>query len=156
MSKGIWIAVLAVGGAIAAGGELRAQGAAKSTWDGVYTAAQAERGQAAYTQNCASCHGPELAGAGEAKPLAGPEFLANWNGLPVGDLYDRIRTTMPMDRPGALSGEDYADTLAYMLKFNGFPAGGTELDKRSEVLAGIRIDTQKPTGAAVATGAGKP
>jgi broad specificity phosphatase PhoE len=59
-------------------------------WDGVYTEAQAERGKAAYTQSCVFCHGPELAGTGEAKPLAGPEFLSSWNGLSVGELLDRV------------------------------------------------------------------
>ena len=147
-----WAAALGAGGVALIAGDLWAQEASKSVWDGVYTAAQADRGQAAYAQNCANCHGAQLAGTGEAKPLAGPEFLSNWNGLTMGDLFDRTRTTMPMDRPGALSRETYADALAYVLKFNGFPAGAAELDRRSEVLAGIRIDAYKP--AATATGAG--
>jgi len=32
----------------------------RSVWDGVYTEAQAKRGEAIYEQNCVSCHGPAL------------------------------------------------------------------------------------------------
>ena len=134
--------------AFGAGAALRAQGADKTTWSGIYTAAQADRGQAAYGQNCAACHGATLGGTGEAPPIAGSEFAANWNGLSVGELYDRIRTTMPFDRPGQLSRDTYADVLAYVLKYNGFPAGQTELDKRSEVLAAMKFVATKPAAAA--------
>lgn len=141
------VVALAAGTLILVVGEPLAQDTSKSVWDGVYTEAQAERGAAAYAQNCARCHGQQLAGTGESKPLAGPEFLSNWSGLSVGDLFERARTTMPLDKPGSLGRETYADVLAYMLKFNGFPAGLAELDHRSEVLAGIRIDAFKPSAA---------
>ncbi|PYR94394.1 MAG: class I cytochrome c, partial [Acidobacteria bacterium] len=32
--------------------------------------------------------------------LTGGAFMANWDGLTVGDLFDRIRISMPADRPG--------------------------------------------------------
>ena len=35
-----------------------------------------------------------------ATPLAGAEFMTNWNGLTLGDLFERIRTTMPLNYPG--------------------------------------------------------
>ena len=136
---------LAAGAAVLVAGELWAQDAARSVWDGVYTEAQAERGAQAYAQNCGKCHGMGLTGLAEAKPLTGPEFMSNWNGLSLGALYDRSRTTMPLDKPRSLSRETYADILAYILKFDGFPAGSEELDKRSEVLAGISFDAFKPT-----------
>ena len=138
----------ALGLALALGNAAEAQPAARSSWDGVYAAAQADRGAAAYTANCGFCHGATLNGTGEAKALIGPEFLSNWNGLTLGDLFERIRTTMPMDKPATLSREIYADVLAYMLKFNGFPAGEQDLDRRTEVLASIRIDAFKPAAAA--------
>lgn len=149
-----WIGAAGAGVLALAAGELWAQEASKSVWDGVYTEAQAERGRAAYAQNCASCHGQQLAGTGEAKPLVGPEFLSNWGGLTMADLFDRTRTTMPLDRPATLGREAYADVLAYVLKFNGFPVGTSELARRSEILATIRIEAEKP--AAAATGAGAP
>ena len=139
-------AALGLGALVAA--EPQAQDTPRSVWDGVYTEAQAERGAAAYGQACSKCHGAQLAGLGEAKPLTGPEFLGIWNGLSLGDLYDRARKTMPLDRPASLSRETYADIVAYVLKFNGFPAGGAELDKRSEVLAGISFEAFKPQAAA--------
>jgi sugar lactone lactonase YvrE/mono/diheme cytochrome c family protein len=139
------VGALAVGAAVLVAGELWAQDAARSVWDGVYTEAQAERGAQAYAENCGKCHGQGLTGLAEAKPLTGPEFMSNWNGLSLGALFDRSRTTMPLDRPRSLSRETYADILAYILKFDGFPAGSGELDKRSEVLAGISFDAFKPT-----------
>jgi sugar lactone lactonase YvrE/mono/diheme cytochrome c family protein len=144
MRRAVFITALAVGAGVLIAGQLRAQDGPKSVWDGVYTEAQAERGKAAYTQSCVFCHGPELAGTGEAKPLAGPEFLSSWNGLSVGELLDRTRTTMPQQAPASLDRAAYADILAYMLKFNGFPAGQSELQQRSEFLTGVRIDAFKP------------
>ena len=79
-----------------------------------------------------------------APPLAGGDFLANWNGLTAGDLFERIRTSMPANNPGKLSREVNADILAYILSVNQFPAGTAELDRRTEFLRQIRIDAQKP------------
>jgi len=116
----------------------------RSVWDGVYTAEQSKRGEAAYAANCASCHGAALGGGESAPPLTGGEFMANWNGLTAGDLFDRIRTTMPADRPGQLKREDTADILAYMLNVSQFPAGKTELGHQTEVLKQIKIEAEKP------------
>lgn len=70
--------------------------------------------------------------------------MANWNGLTVGDLFDRIRTSMPADGPGRLSRERNADILAHILSVNQFPAGSMELAHQSEVLKQIRFDAAKP------------
>ena len=149
----IFTSILASAAFASIAGVTLAQDASKSVWDGVFTAAQAERGAAAYAANCGFCHGAGLAGTGEAKPLTGPEFLSSWNGLTMGDLFERTRTTMPMAKPGTLSRETYADVLAYVLKFNGFPAGAAELDRRTEMLASIRIDAFRPTAARAADSA---
>jgi mono/diheme cytochrome c family protein len=117
---------------------------AHSVWDGIYTEAQATRGQAVYSDQCASCHGLALNGGESAPPLTGGEFLSNWNGLTVGDLFDRIRTSMPADRPGSLTRQKAADVLAHILSVNQFPAGKTELDTRSEYLKQISLEAQKP------------
>ena len=79
-----------------------------------------------------------------APPLAGGEFLANWNGLTLGDLFERIRTTMPLNKPGMLSRQTNADILAYMLDVNKFPDGKTELPRETEVLKQIKIEATKP------------
>jgi len=116
----------------------------RSVWDGVYTAEQARRGQARYNELCSSCHGDTLAGGESAPPLAGGEFLANWNTLTVGDLFDRTRSTMPQNKPGSLSRENNAEIMAYLLSANQFPEGKEALPQASEVLREIRIEAVKP------------
>jgi mono/diheme cytochrome c family protein len=116
----------------------------RSVWDGVYTEEQAKRGQDLYRKECASCHGDTLVGGGGAAPLTGGTFLSNWSGLTVGDLFDRIRKTMPQGSPGKLTKQQNADILAYLLNFNKFPAGKTELQKQVEFLKEIRFEATKP------------
>jgi len=115
-----------------------------SVWDGVYTSGQAKRGSMLYANECASCHGAALNGGESAPPLTGGEFFSNWDGLTVGDLFDRIRVTMPADHPGKLTREQDADILAFMLSINQFPEGKTELEHRTEVLKQIRFEATKP------------
>ena len=102
---------------------VHAQPPTKSIWDGVYTDEQATRGKALYSEKCASCHGGELTGGEMAPPLAGGEFMAGWDGLTIGDLFERIRISMPQNAPGSLSGQQNADILAFMFSANKFPAG---------------------------------
>jgi mono/diheme cytochrome c family protein len=116
----------------------------RSVWDGVYTEEQAKRGGASYGQECAKCHGESLTGADEAPALAGGAFIANWDGLTVGDLFERIRVSMPADRPGKLNREKIADIVSYLLTVNRFPAGKTELERQTEVLKEIRFESAKP------------
>ena len=131
--------------AIAAlGGAALAQDAGKSVWHGVYTPEQAERGSAVYAQRCGACHGAALNGTGEAPALIGGEFVSHWDTMSLGDLFDRVRTTIQQNDPMSLTREEYADVLAFLLKNNGFPAGTQPLDRRSEVLATINISAQKP------------
>jgi mono/diheme cytochrome c family protein len=119
--------------------------APRSVWDGVYTEEQAKRGEPIYQKECAACHGDQLTGGESAPALTGGAFLANWNGLSVGDLFDRIRKTMPQSNPGRQSRQQDADILAIILTRNKFPAGKTELYKQSEMLKEIRFESEKPT-----------
>lgn len=135
------VALAAIGALYSSG---QAQETTRSVWDGVYTEEQAQRGETLSRKECANCHGVGLTGGEAAPPLSGDAFLSNWNGLTVGDLFDRIRKTMPQDNPGRLSREQDADVLAYVLSLNRFPAGKAELDHRSEVLKQIRIEAIKP------------
>ena len=112
----------------------------RSVWDGVYTSEQAARGAALYANNCASCHGSALGGGESAPPLTGGEFFSNWNGLTVGDLFERIRISMPADRPGKLTREQDADVVAFMLSVSEFPTGKVDLGRQTEVLKQIRIE----------------
>jgi mono/diheme cytochrome c family protein len=92
--------------------------------DGVYTLAQAERGEAAYENSCAGCHegtdadGPQLTGAA---------FLDRWREERLEPLFSFIKTSMPGNLPGSLEDRAYADVMAYILQINGLPAGEREL-----------------------------
>lgn len=116
----------------------------RSVWDGVYTEEQAKRGEAICIRECASCHGAALTGGEESPALAGPAFLANWEGLSVGDLFERIRISMPPNKQGRLSRQQIVDILSHMLNVNSFPTGKTELDTKTEMLRQIRIESSKP------------
>ena len=128
----------------------RAQGAstspgARTVWQAVYTQAQADRGQADYTKSCADCHDEdlELPGDDMTSTLAGADFLNNWNGLTAYDLFERIRTTMPIDHPSSLPTRTILDIMAYMFSYNKFPAGKAELPQDTKMLRLITI-TWKP------------
>ena len=123
---------------------VHAQPPTKSIWDGVDSEAQATRGKALYSQECASCHGGELTGGEMAPPLAGGEFMAGWDGLTIGDLFERVRISMPQNSPGSLSGQQNADILAFMFNSNKFPAGATELPKEAGILKQIKFEVKKP------------
>jgi S-disulfanyl-L-cysteine oxidoreductase SoxD len=124
-----------------------AQETTSSVIDGVYTDAQAARGAQLFEESCALCHGAALTGRGEAPALVGPQFIGDFNGLTVGDLYERIRTTMPLNNPGGLSRADYAAVLAYLLKYNGYRAGPRDLYSRTEFLNTIRFEPPAASGA---------
>ena len=123
---------------------IHAQDTTKSVWDGVYTEDQAKRGSPLYAQNCASCHGPELMGGEMAPPLATGDFLSGWDGLTVGDLFERIRISMPQNAPGSLSGQQNADILAFILSANKFPVGDTEMSNSGMALKAIKFEAKKP------------
>jgi mono/diheme cytochrome c family protein len=98
-----------------------------------YTTAQADRGQAAYTERCASCHGKALEG-GLAPPLAGTDFATVWSGRPLWDLVSKIQNTMPANDPGKLTTAQVADIVAYMLRAARFPAGRNDLVAQADAL----------------------
>jgi mono/diheme cytochrome c family protein len=114
----------------------------RSVWDGVYSEDQAKRGSELYAKQCASCHGAELTGGESAPALVGDGFLSNWNGTTVGDLFERIRKSMPQDDPGKLSRQQNADILAFIFSVNKFPVGKTDLDRETEVLKLIKFETK--------------
>jgi quinoprotein glucose dehydrogenase len=70
-------------------------------------------------------------------PLTGGGFMANWDGLTLGDLADRIRVSMPLNSPGSLSRQQTVDVIAYILRFDQFPAGKEELPRETPALKQI-------------------
>ena len=115
----------------------------RSVLEGVYSDDQAKRGAAIYEQDCASCHGQAMEGLDMAPPLNGGAFISNWSSLTVGDLFERIRLTMPDGDPGKLSRQQNADVVAYILKLSKYAAGTAELPIQVEVLKQIRFEPPK-------------
>ena len=107
----------------------------KSALQGVYTDAQASRGDNEHASNCTSCH--------STTNYAGPAFVKTWVGRTAFDLFEQLRTTMPDDSPGSLSQQQYVDIVAYILKINGYPAGADSLSTDPEALRLIRLEAKK-------------
>ena len=97
----------------------------------LYSADQAERGSAVFARTCKECH--------ELEEFTGDDFRGQWDGRPVWELYEQIRTTMPDGDPGTLPVEEYADVLAHLLAGNGLPAGPTALVPDSAALSAVRL-----------------
>ena len=114
-----------------------------SVWDGVYTASQATRGEAAYRANCASCHGAKLEGQGRSPALTGRDFRWDWDLMGVDNLFEKMLFTMPLDRQGQLSAVREAEILAYILKSNRFPAGNRELPADADQLRVVLFEADK-------------
>ncbi len=104
----------------------------KSVKAGVYTAAQADRGQTIFRSKCASCHAPNR--------FTDDLFYTSFAGKPLWEMFDVISDTMPEDDPGGLKPQEYADVITYLLKVNDFPSGPDELPPTKEVLSAIRME----------------
>lgn len=124
--------------------EIRLAYAPRTVWDSVYSDAQATRGQTLYGQSCTKCHLDALTGLDDAPALTGGAFLGGWNKMSLGALFERINSSMPSDDPGSLSRQQVADVVAYVLRFNTFPAGSAELPTQGELLKEIMILSAKP------------
>ena len=99
--------------------------AAMTVWQGVYTEAQAQRGQREYAAHCASCHRDDLSGYNNI--LKGRRFMEKFRESSLHLLFEKTKTTMPRGAPASLSDKTYVDIVAYMLKANEFPAGAQDL-----------------------------
>ena len=105
---------------------------------GVYSEAQAGRGQQLYQSRCAICHGAAMDG-GQAPPLTGTSFVAEWGGQPLWQLADKIRSTMPADDSGKLTLQQAVDLVAYLLRAGKLPAGPGELGADEKSLKAITL-----------------
>jgi mono/diheme cytochrome c family protein len=116
----------------------------QTVWGGVYSEAQAFRGEKVAETVCLGCHGAGLAGGDSGPRLVGDKFLSDWNAATVGDLFGLILEKMPHDAPGTLKKEDVASVTAYILQRNSMPSGRQELPSDPGVLAQIAILAAKP------------
>ena len=104
-----------------------AAGADKTVWDGVYSATQATRGEAAFDRRCRECHrGGFFQG-----------FIERWREDKLSGIFNFISTRMPRDNPGSASQSEYLDIVAYILSLNSLPAGAQELT--SGVMGEIQV-----------------
>jgi mono/diheme cytochrome c family protein len=96
---------------------------------------QAKRGKDQFMKTCSTCHGEDLSGRGSAPPLSGDRFRQDFDGKPIGDLFDIERFTMPQTNPNSLPQEVYLDIVAFLLDTNHATAGEQELKKTPDGLA---------------------
>jgi mono/diheme cytochrome c family protein len=137
----VGVIVLAVLGA--AGGAAAFGQSATSVWDGVYTEAQAKKGETVYFTHCVTCHGDDFAGREQAPALAGLAFMEKWNRATVRKLFEKVEQ-MPPTQPKSLATQDYVDVVAYMLSVNELPAGPAALPNDRAALARIEIKNVRP------------
>lgn len=155
--SGLWTGCAAVVLAVVLGAWARplvpiahAQASTRTVWDGIYSEAQATRGETAYKSKCSYCHRDDLQGGffddgtGRAPALAGARafgssFADRWKQQTVDDLFATIGSTMPQNAPGTLVPQDCIDIVGYLLKMNGVPAGTTELPPVPDELVKIRL-----------------
>ena len=130
-------------------GQAAPQETAQTVLDGVYTAAQADRGEDLYVEHCAACHdGADVDGP----PLTGDPFIDRWREDTLEGLFDFMKTGMPQTAPGSLPQAAYLDILAHLLHENDYPAGTRELTAdllRSTLLVGPSGPQPLPAGALV-------
>ena len=116
----------------------------RSVWEGVYTFDQAQKGETAYREQCMRCHGRFLDGDTLAPPLEGSIFMSGWDTVTLDKLYVRISRDMADNNKGkAANAELNAAMLAYLLAYNGFPDGKTELPHTIDKLKQIRFEQAK-------------
>ena len=105
--------------------------APQAVLEGVFTAAQAARGERTFDEVCAGCH--------DTGEFAGARFRLGWVDRSVGELFDIISTLMPEGDPGSLSPGEYAAVVAFLLQLNGYPAGETPLPTNLSALQELEI-----------------
>ncbi len=137
--RAVIVAVATV--AMVQAGLVLVSGQEKTTWDGVYTKAQADTGAALYKAQCSNCHGDSAAGA-DAPPLNDAGFAGSWDGLVLDELVKRIKISMPANAPDTLSRQESIDITAYLLQQNRFPVGEATL--AGDNVGMIKYATNKP------------
>ena len=97
------------------------------------TQEQVARGQAAYSAQCASCHGQDIV-----------DSIAGYPNVAL--FYSFISSAMPASAPGSLPPQQYADITAYLLNQNGYPVGTEDLPPDEDILAQIDPRAIEPAG----------
>jgi mono/diheme cytochrome c family protein len=132
---GHYVAVLVFAFTITAAAQSSDATAPVTVWQGVYTEAQAARGQTEYATHCARCHRDDLSGYNSI--LKGRRFMEKYRETTLDLLFDKTKTTMPRGAPATLSDTSYVDIVAYLLRMNEIPEGTEEL--RTGDLQRVRL-----------------
>jgi cytochrome c len=127
-----------------------------------YGKSQADRGKALYAQDCSKCHMENLKGncpaenlsstsyvcgaEGSAPPLVGPSFMQRF--YSVGDLYSRVKWTMPSDQGNTLSSADNLNIVAFLLQANGISAGKEDLKNDVNAMKSMVLSEKSPANRA--------
>lgn len=115
----------------------QAQYGARTSRDGIYSAAQAARGARLFEEICMNCHEmSEFTGEGA--------YLADVAGEPLWETFEYIWAEMPEDDPASLEPEEYAAVLAYIFESYGLPPGDTDMPTDRDALASIAIAAPAP------------
>jgi mono/diheme cytochrome c family protein len=109
----------------------------KTVEQGVYTTAQANRGQKVYETQCTTCHREP---GGNAVVIVGERFTRSFAGANLLNFFNTIKTSMPRSAPGSLTDAEYSDVVAHVLRLNGYADGTNELAMAD--MAGITIPGQ--------------
>ncbi len=119
-------------GALAAWAAFGQADSARTIRDGVFSAAQVQRGRVLFETICMNCHEiEEFTGAGA--------YLEEVEGRPLWDTFEYVWAEMPEDDPASLEPEDYADVLAYIFSVYGLPTGEADLPIDQRALEAILI-----------------
>ncbi len=92
---------------------------------------QLDVGEQWFKSVCMECHA--------TGNLTNPDFRLAWRGKSALELFERIRSTMPANKPGTLTQGTYASIVAYLMKVNGMPVGTRRVSSDSSALASIRL-----------------
>jgi cytochrome c len=140
---GFGAAAVVLGCLFAIPGAGDAQESRRTIWDGVFSEAQAERGQRGYREACAKCHAEDLLGTGNAPALVGEPFLGRFDRATADDVVQTVRQTMPQEAPDSLGMGSYVDIAAYLFKANGSPAGSADLPADRAMLKQVVVTTKE-------------
>jgi outer membrane protein assembly factor BamB len=110
---------------------VRADVPQRSVAEGVFTGAQAARGEETFARECAACHA--------ANAYTGANFAAKWSGKSLADVYGAFALAMPPANPGGLGATTYASIVAYFLSSSGHVQGAQELPGDPAVLRTIAV-----------------
>jgi len=92
--------------------------------------ADVARGGLTFSAECSRCHIPaEMVGRIEAR----------WIGRRGLELFEQIRSTMPAERPGSLTNEQYLDLTAFVLQSGNVEIPGGQISAND--LVALRIDS---------------